>query len=239
MPKNLSVQEIKAVAEAAITARFVADAAKTQWENVAGSDQEATLKTAYDQAEQAALDAKTKADALSQTPSHTPLSQVQIDKKKRKIKILQSELKGAGQDDDNDDDEDEDDIEDLDRPLTQRDLQRIEREKATETSLSMAEAITDPVAQQAVKDALARVVASGDPAKDFADAVAIANRDKNNKVLEEMARRRTPVQHASGAGAPLNRPEAEFTPTAIEASYMKHPFNLSKEDILRARGPQQ
>lgn len=238
MPNTNSVQEIRAVAEAAVTARFAADTAKKQWESAVGSEQEAALKTAYDQAEQAATDAKAKADALSQTP---PVDQdKRVSKLKRKKAIIENELRQLGQSDDtDDDDDDDDDAEDPNRPVTFGDLQRIERNKAKETSLSMADAITDPVAKQAVKEALARVVPSGDPAKDFADAVAIANRDKNNKVLEEIGRRRTPVQHASGAGAPPPRPEAEFTPTAMEAAYMRAPFNLSKEDILKARGTQQ
>lgn len=239
MPQNLSVAEIRAVAEAAITARHSADAAKKLWEDGAGSDAEATLKSAYDQAERTAAEAKQKADALSQPPSGDQDKEKRLGKLKRKKAIIEQQLRQLGQSDDIDDEDDDDEAgEDPNRPVTFGDLQRIERNKAKETALSMADAVGDPIAKQAIKDALARVVPSGDAAKDFADAVAIANRGKNSQVLQEIARRPTPPQHVSGAGAPARREEGEFAPTAEEAAYMKPPFNLSKEDILKARPTQ-
>lgn len=232
MPKNnLSVAQIKAIAEKAITTRTAADAAKVAYDANPTDD---SLKAAYESAEAAATTAKSEADALSQQT--TAFSPEQIAKKKRKVAILQNELRqvGALDDDKDDDDDDADDLDDPNRVVTVGDLQRIEAKKASETAVQMADAIPDLEARQAVKDALARLIPSGSAEKDFTDAVAIANREKNSKVLEELQRRPLPVQHRGSAGAPPKKQDAEFVPTAYEAGYMKA-FKLSKEDVLKAR----
>lgn len=230
---KLSVQEIKAVAEAAITARYAANDAKKA-SDAAPSDE--SLKTAYQTAEQAATDAKTKADALSQE-SESTLSAEQIAKKKRKIAIIQSELRGAGAISDDEDDDDEDDSAvDPSKPVTFGDLERIKARDASQTAKQMAAAIVDPIAKQAVQQALPRVVPSGDPEKDFRDAVAIANREKNSKVLEELGRRTVAPSHRSGAGAGPKQEDGVFEPTAEEQGFMRPPFNMTKEAIIKARG---
>lgn len=232
-PKKLSVDEIKAVAEAAITAQHELSAAKKALEEQGGDDE--SLKTALETAEQKAKETKEKADALSQNESQRKTPE-QIAKMKRKKAIIERELRDAGELSDEDEDDDDSDFdEDPDRPVTFKDLQRIERQKATESALQMAQAIEDGVARDAVKEALKRIMPSGDPAKDFRDAVSIANRDKNNKILEELGRRVEVSSHQSGSGAPPRKADAEFTPTAEEAKYMKPPFNMTSKEILAYR----
>lgn len=232
--KTPSVSEIRAVAEAAINARHAANAAKTAHE--AATD-DASLKTAYESAEKAAVAAEAAANALSQGTSKTP---EQIAKMKRKVGYLTQELRDAGAlEDDDTGIDDDDDMDDPNRVVTVGDLKRMKAQEATQTAVQMAESIEDVVAREAVKAALRRVVASGDPQKDFTDAVAIANREKNSKVLEEIARRPIAPAHRSGAGAPPNKPEGAFEPTASEAAYMRPPFNLTKEDILKSRPQNQ
>lgn len=232
MPKaNLSVDEIKAVAGAAITAKHALAAAKTALD---ADPENQELKSALVTAEQAATDSQAKADALSQnTITKSP---EQIAKMKRKRAIIDRDLRAAGAIDVDDDLDDEDDLDDdPSRPVTFGDLQRIEARKASQTALQMASAIEDVQSRQAVLTALGRVVPSGDPAKDYREAIAIANIDKNSKILEELGRRPIAAQHQSGAGAPPRKEEGEFVPTAEEARYMKPPFNLSKKDILSSR----
>lgn len=233
MPQKLSVSEIKAVAEAAITAKYSVDAAKKALEDAGGEDE--TLKAAVTTAETAYADAKNKADALSQEPV-PKLTPEQIAKRKRKIGIIRKELQDAGAADDEDDADDDDDEDNLDKPITRRELAQIKANEAAQTAVQMADTIADPIAKDAVKAALKRLVPSGNPDQDFTEAVAIANREKNNKVLEELSRKPIVVQHRSGAGAPLKQDTTgEFTPTAEEAGFMKPPFNLSKEAIIAAR----
>lgn len=231
MPK-LSVQEIKAVAETAISARQKATDAKAALD---ASPDDESLQTTLKEAEEAATDAEAKAEALSQnTPPADPEKDKRIAKLKRKRAIITSELNAYGEADEADDDDE--DAEDPDRPITLRDLQRIEAEKAAKNAAQMAEAIQDPAAREAVKSALKIVVPSGDPQTDFKRAVAVASQDKNLKVLEELARKGIPAANNSGAGAPARRQEDTFTPTPEEARYMRAPFNLSEKEILAARG---
>lgn len=226
---KLSVSEIRAVAESAINARHAASTAKTAHE---AKPDDQTLKAAYDAAEQTAKEAEAKADALSQESTKSP---EQIAKIRRRHAILTQKLREAGELTDDDDEDDEALGDDPTRPVTFGDLQRIEARKATQTAVEMADAITDSAAKDAVKAALKRVVPSGDFSKDFTDAVAIANREKNNKILEEISRRGVPQQHRSGPGAPARSEGQAFEATAEEARYMKPPFNLTKEQIIAAR----
>lgn len=236
MQSKLSVEEIKAVAETAISAKTAVATAKAALD---ADPENQTLKSALTTAEAAATDAQTKADALSQS---SQLSPKQISKMLRKKAIIEKTLQDAGvaADDEDDEDDEDDDLEDedLDKPLTRRDLNRIDKAKASKTAVQMAEAIPDVLARDAVKQALSRVVASGDPEKDFQDAVAIASREKNSKVLEELRRKPTAPQHRSGSGAPARQEGAAFEPTSEEAKFMRPPFNLTEKDIIKARGTQ-
>lgn len=234
-----SVAEIKAVAEAAITARHTADQAKTAMDAADGADE--ALNTAYAQAEKLALDAKAKADALSQEDIEDPEAKRKA-KLLRKQKIIGKELAklGVDEDDDEDDEDDEDDGDiDPDKPLTLRDINKIEAKKAQLSVQEMVKTISDAGDQAAVREALKSIVPSGDPAADFKKAVAIANSDRNSKVLQEVARKAAPLTRSTGSGAAPLRTEQEFTPTAAEATYMRAPFNLTKEDLLKARAKAQ
>lgn len=238
MPTKIKSDEKKAAADAANAARNAATVAKQAFE---ANPTDTNLKDTHDKAEQAARDAESKAYALSQESDTDPEKKRAVEKLKRKKYFINEQLRTLGVSDEKDDeDEDEDDTdedEDPDRPVTFKDLQRIEARKASQTAKQMADAIEDSVARASVKAALSRVVPSGNPEQDFRDAVSIANREKNNKILEEMARRPIIVQHRSGAGAPPKQQESEFEPTAEEARFMKS-FGLSKEQIIEARSKQ-
>src|ERR1700753_4011886 len=144
MVKKLSVDEIKAVAEAAITAKHTFDAAKKASD---AAPDDANLKKAHDDAKVAYENAQREAHALSQIQQYTP---EQIAKMKRKRAAIDRDLREAGGlvDEDNDDsgiddDDPDDDDKDLNKPVTRRDLRRIERTNAAKTALQMADAVTD------------------------------------------------------------------------------------------------
>lgn len=228
-PKKLSAQEIKAVAEAAITAQQVLTDARAAHE---ADPEDTDLTAALEEAERNATAATAAADALSQDTTPAPDKNKKVEKLQRRRRIIERQLDELGVDED---EEEEDDEEDLDKPVTRRDLQRIETQKAAQTAMQMTEQITDADRKAAVVAALKRLVPSGDPQKDFGDAVAIASRERNDAVLVELGRKIAPVRHASGAGAPAKAPETEFVPTAQEAAFMRPPFNLTKAGILDAR----
>lgn len=239
-----SVQEIRQIAEAAITARHAADAAKKAWEDAGSPDGD--LKTAYDTAETAATTAKNQADALSQDDGGDDDKKKKAEKIKRKMAYLKNDLVALGVSDDDDDDEPlgEDDVDDIDpnKPLTLADLQRIENKKIANVAIGMVNTIEDPIAREAVKQALNGLKPSGNPESDYRRAIAIAFADKNSKVLEELMRKPTPPQYASGAGAPARQVpqnDADAELTAEEKAYMRPPFNLTRQSILDARKQNQ
>lgn len=234
MTTKLSVEEIKAVAEAAISARHAADAAKQALEDAGGEDE--TLKSAYETAELAAKDAHAKTEALSQGPAPAADSDKQrkIEKARRKLGFIKDQLRDLGAEDEEEDDEE--DLDDPDRPVTMADLQRIKAREAAASALQMADTIEDAEDREAVKAALKSVVASGDPQKDFKNAVAIASAERNKVILEEHGRRAKPPAHGMGQGAPARHEEGgKFEPTAYEAKFMRAPFNVTKEAIIAAR----
>lgn len=238
-----SVAEIRQIAEAAITARHAADAAKKAWEDAGSPDGD--LKTSFETAETAATEAKSQADALSQDDGQDDKKK-KAEKIKRKMQYLKNDLKTLGVDDDDndgsgsgDDDDDDLDDEDPDKPLTLGDLQRMKAKEAANAAVEMASAIEDPIARQAVKDALAGLKPSGNPEGDYRRALAIANAEKNSKILEELMRKPTPVQHRSGAGAPprqVKQESDELLPSEMWAT--RPPFNMSKKDVIAARPKQ-
>lgn len=234
MTQKLSVAEIKAVAEAAITAKQTANSARQAADDAGGADE--ALNTAANAAERASKEASDKADALSQQSIEPgPEDKKAVSKLLKKKAIIDSELRRRGViSDEDDDDEEEVDMDDPNRPLTVGDFNRIEARKAQNTAVQMADAITDIAARDAVKEALKRVVPSGDPAKDFTDAVAIANRERNSKVLDEISRKGPPIRHASGAGAPPRPADAEFVPTDEENRFIKAGW-LTLDDVKEAR----
>lgn len=245
MPRK-SVAEIRQIAEAAITAGYAEAEAKKALD---ADPENESLKTAYDTAKTATVDAKAKADALSQDDGGDDDKKKKADKIKRKMAYLKNDLEALGVSDDDDKgggsgDEDDLDLDEIDpdKPLTLADLQRIEAKKTAQAADGMVNAIEDPIARQAVKEALAGLKPSGNPEADYRRALAVAHADKNSKVLEELMRKPTPPQHRSGAGGPARQQQqqdenAELT--AEEKSYMRAPFNLSREAIMTARKQNQ
>lgn len=125
--------------------------------------------------------------------------------------------------------------EDDDRPLTVGELKRIRKEEARDLALEMAEDIDDEDERQQVIDVLRnRITPSGNPDQDLALARGAVNSLKNQQILEENARRGTPRRYATTPGAP-GQPADRFEPTAEESVFMRPPYNLSKDQILKAR----
>lgn len=229
MKPQLSVEEIKAVAEAAITAREAVTIAKAAADAAGGTDE--GLNAALGEAERTATDAEQKALALSQNPTFPLTPDKKAAKLLRRRNIINRELSQLGVDPE---DEEEDEDEDLDKPVTRRELQQMEMGRARTTAQQMAEEISDPLDRAAVLASLDRVVPSGDPTKDFTEAVAIANIARNSKILEEVGRNAGATRNKpTGTGAPPRREEA-FIPTTYEQMFMTK-MGLKKEDILKAR----
>lgn len=120
-------------------------------------------------------------------------------------------------------------------PITKADLLKWEKEKSQKTALEMAEDVEDDAERELLKHHLTSTIRpSGNPKDDFKHAQSLVNTVKNSQLLE-LASKKGPVRTAaSPAGAPP-RYEPVFEPTAEERIFMRHPYNMSKEDILKAR----
>lgn len=230
MTKNIS-EQARAAAESAIQKRQAVTNAKAAAEAAGGTD--AGLNEAILLAEQEATKAESEAIALSQTLPPQDDTEKRKEKLLRKRKFINKDLKDLGVDIEDDEIEDEDDEEDLDKPVTRRELLAIETGRSRQTATQMAETIGDALDRAAVLKALPLVVPTADPEKDFKAAVAIANIERNSKILDEVARRTTPRTSPTGTGAPVLREEA-FVPTQYEQMFMRS-MGLTKEDILKSR----
>lgn len=125
--------------------------------------------------------------------------------------------------------------EDKDRPLTVADYEKLQKDKTKETAIELANDIEDEDERDEVIEMLEnRIAPSGNPEQDLALARGAVNSLKNEQIAKELARKDQPPAHSSAPSAP-GKVEDVFTPTAEEAVFMRHPYNLSKEEIIAAR----
>lgn len=110
-----------------------------------------------------------------------------------------------------------------------------QQKEQSKTAEELADTIEDPKERELVKRTLATVITSGSPEERIRVARGYVNAVKSGQIAEELGRAGTARTFSSGAGAPpgTTQKEPEFTP--LELSYMKPPFNLSKEQVLAAR----
>lgn len=122
-------------------------------------------------------------------------------------------------------------------------LADIEKGKAQQTALVMADEITDTHERELTKLYLqSRIVPSGNASEDLRLARALVNSVKNGQMLEEQARAGIPRTHGSGAGAPAPKTPTELELTAGEQQIMNmrgmsgKPL-FTKAEIIAKREP--
>lgn len=148
-----------------------------------------------------------------------------------KKSLLEKELAELGDDGDEVDPE-----EDPNKPVTVADLDRRDAEKVRKDALALTDDIEDETERELVRHHIENTIKpSGDPQQDFKNARAIVNSVKNGQIAEEAARRTTPPRTGTGSGAPAKPDDKVFEPTPEEATFMRPPYNLTKEDIIKAR----
>mgnify|MGYP001571680714 FL=1 len=123
---------------------------------------------------------------------------------------------------------------DDDTPVTVGMLDKLKREQGKKTALELAEKIEDETERELAKHYIqSRIVPSGNAEEDLKLARAAINSIKNAQIAEELARKGSPNKGA-GSSQPAKH-EAVFTPTPEESVFMNSPYNLSKDDVLKAR----
>lgn len=173
-------------------------------------------------------------EVVEQDPLKIELEKVQRKGRTKAEKLLYTkkrvdeQLKELGIEDETMEDED-------DKPLTVGDFKKMQAQTATKTALELANEVTNETERELLKYHLENTIRStGNPQEDFKLAQGLVNAVKNQQVLEEQLRKPATKTHPTGSGAPLkDKKEDEFT--TEELAYMKHPFNLTKEQVLKAR----
>lgn len=149
---------------------------------------------------------------------------------KKRIEEQLSELDGDAPADDVDDDDD-------DKPLTKGEFKKMQQQNATKTALQLADDIENETERELAKWHLQNTIRStGNPKEDLRLAMNQVNAVKNSKILEELNRKGKPKQNSSGSSAPGKfNDDQEEELTADEMAFMKPPFNMTKDQILKTR----
>lgn len=126
---------------------------------------------------------------------------------------------------------------DDDAPVTVRMLKDMQKKTTVKTALDLADEIDAETERELVKYHIQNTIKStGNPKEDLKLARAIVNNSKNEKVIEELQRKPGTKNHSGGSGGPAKPAEQEPEYTAEEQAFMRPPFNMSKDQILKARG---
>jgi hypothetical protein len=122
-----------------------------------------------------------------------------------------------------------------DTPVTVGMLKEREKDESKKTALGLAEAIEDEDERKLTIHYIEnRIKPSGDAQADVKLARAAVNSIRNGQIATEMARDKGPNHIPSPAGAPPSH-EKQFQPTDQERAFMQPPYNLTKDDIIKAR----
>lgn len=126
---------------------------------------------------------------------------------------------------------------DQDRPMTVREFNNLQQEKAKETALSMANEIENEAERKLVIHHLESTIKpSGDPQTDLRNARLIVNAVKNGQIVEETLRRTVPRSTGSAVGAPPK--EKQATELTKDEKDLMRAFKLTEAEVLAAR-PQE
>jgi len=125
---------------------------------------------------------------------------------------------------------------DDDKPVTMGMLKKIQQDTAAKTALQMADEVQDETERELLKYHLENTIRStGNPAEDFKLAQNQVYAVKNAQIIEEIQRKKQPASHSNSTSAPAKNDIVDGELTPQEQLFMKKPFNLTKEQIIKAR----
>lgn len=197
--------------------------AKQKAEAAGGTDE--NLNAAVEAAEKGLADAQ----ALLQDPAKKELDKIKEKKQFTRKERLEFEQRKIQEQLDN--------LEgkpvDKNAPVTVGMLEEREKEKQKNEAIDIAEKIEDETERELVIHQLETVITGGTSEERVKVARGYVNSIRNAQIAEEMNRQKNP-KPGSPPGAPPKRGDT-FEPTPEEAVFMSQPYNLTKEDILKAR----
>lgn len=121
-------------------------------------------------------------------------------------------------------------------PLTRADLKRFQQDTAHKNALQLVDDISNESERELTKYHLQNSIKStGNPAEDFRLARSLVNAAKNSKIIEEIGRKGDVKTHSNGSGVDAKNTEIQGELTPQEMPFLGKPFNLTKEQIIKAR----
>lgn len=177
----------------------------------------------------------TNTTSTEQDPLKTELEKVQKGGRSKREKLLFTKQRVEDQLSELDKEEgielDEDD-----KPVTVGMLKKIQTETATKTALQLADEITDETERELTKFHIENTIRpTGDPKRDLELAQVHVNAVKNKQIVQEITRRPDPKKLSSSGGSNPREGVIEEELTPDEIAFTKPPFNMSKDQILKAR----
>jgi len=125
---------------------------------------------------------------------------------------------------------------DKDAPLTVGMYEQMQKNQSQQTSIQLAEQITDPHERElTIKYLQTRIIPSGDAEDDLRFARQAVNSVKNGQIVEEISRTTAARTHSSGAGAPANPTPKPVELTPEEQQFTRAPFNMTVAEVIAAR----
>lgn len=122
-----------------------------------------------------------------------------------------------------------------DESMTVGKYKELKKSEGKKTALELAEAIEDESERGLIRHYLEnRIVPSGNAEEDLKFARAAVNSLRNAQIAEEVERKKNAKGSPSAPGNPARHEDA-FEATPNELVFMSPPYNLSKQDILKAR----
>lgn len=126
--------------------------------------------------------------------------------------------------------------EDDDRPVTVGMLKKIQQNSAEKSALQLADDISNETERELTKYHLQNSIKStGIPTEDMRRARALVNATKNSQILEEAERKTSARNHSSASGVDAKNTEIQGELTPQEKQFLGKPFNMTREQILKAR----
>lgn len=177
---------------------------------------------------------------IEETPTQDPLKtelekvQKQVRTKREKLLFTKERVEQQLSELDEEDGiipEDEDS-----KPVTIGMLKKLQTQTATKTALQLADDIDDETERELTKFHIENTIRpTGDPKKDLQLAQVHVNAVKNTRIVEEITRKPPTRKTASSGGGDPTKDKVEPEFSAQEQSFMRPPFNLTKEQVLASR----
>lgn len=202
------------------------------------SEQLAEAEAAKKVADAKVAEEQKKAEADSQDPLKKELNKVQkegkteLEKAIYKRNQIDEQIKKLGGEKVIVENQDEDD----NKPLTRGEWKKMQQDTAQKSALDMANTIEDETERELVAHHIKNTIKpSGNPSEDLKNARAIVNSVKNSQIAEEITRKREAKRNSTGGGGAPGKHDDPFEPTAEELKFMQPPWNMSKDEIMKAR----